>query len=596
MDKIILPIIIAFTAVFANIINDIHQLRGIVFISETQLSAAICIITAVIILIDYFLLRLFLNSAAGCAKRTLGFVYTPILLLMFYDKIYGRIHYLAREINDPLKEIKYLIGFIIILHIILKLFYFIFSVKSGLKNKNVNKSMTLTLFLFCVYIFLPLVCFKYHNGSIGDEKEYIINTYSLITEGSFNLFNAINFIPVLTGGSAMPPPLNFLNNDLKNMYSVHSNLLAVYILQIPLYIAFGRFGIIFLYCCAGAGAAALIYKLIEHTKSDMFKKILFWSFCPITPIFAIYSFQIYPELLAGATNLIFLYFLTAKPEIKINAIITSVLASLIFWFNTRYLFFSIAYIILFFYNFGFSNKKRIIVIIIPFILSLILFLTVNFIIYGSFSISANTMNQESRFFGAEIYKTLFGLLFDQHFGVLIYAPFIIYFIFELILSYREFKNIIILIICYALPLAFYTENWFGGYSPPFRLLIPIMPALFVAGYYAYFKLLNVLISKWIFYMMLFYGIIMSIILTAAPVLLYNDRFNGNNQALEKIYWYSGINLVNYFPRFIWRYGQINYLSYKLTAIYLIIIIILFFIYSFEVKKNADGIINCHSNI
>jgi len=128
------------------------------------------------------------------------------------------------------------------------------------------------------------------------------------------------------------------------------------------------------------------------------------------------------------------------------------------------------------------------------------------------------------------------------------------------------------------------------------MLIPVMPVIMTIGCYAYRKLTDTFISGTIFYMMTVYGIIMSIILTAAPVLLYNDRFNGNNQVFEKISWYLGVDITGYFPSFVSRSNTPDFSSFKLTFIYLAVIIILYSLYSFEVKKYAGRNIDCRSHL
>ncbi|HON56808.1 MAG TPA: hypothetical protein PLJ38_07305, partial [bacterium] len=93
------------------------------------------------------------------------------------------------------------------------------------------------------------------------------------------------------------------------------------------------------------------------------------------------------------------------------------------------------------------------------------------------------------------------------------------------------------------------------------------------------------ISKLLVFILLIYSIFMSIILYSVPILMYNERNNGNNQIFEKIYWFFKIDINQYFATFVPH--KINSNSYKLAVIYFFISLIIYLIINIEGRKKCQ---------
>ncbi|HPG30472.1 MAG TPA: hypothetical protein PKY81_13800 [bacterium] len=586
-------IVLFFSIVSAFVIPAFIEIKKIAALPDFFIKFDFGAFTAVLIFffIDYLIfdkLAAYPESRKSKYKNIGALAYSPVIFLFFYKYIYCRINFLDRNINGELKEIKYLIGVVAALIIVFKIIAFCYFYFKKKVNEKEFKLKEWILACFFVYVFFPGVILKYYAGSAGDEKEYILNVYSLANNFELNLVDDIKYVKEITGGSEHAPPLNFYPKKNK-IYSLHSNLIPFHLVLLIPYYAFGRIGIILLMTVINAFLALILYKIaklcVKSGSFDSIEVFFYWSAVIISPFFFIYNYQIYPEIAAGLANAVFVY-IAKKRKITELYFITIILSGLIFWFNFRYVFFGVSYILIYFFTVGLKNifNKKNLIIPVVFMVSIILYLIANFLIYDDFSFSANTLNKESRFLGYDFYRTIPALFFDQHYGVFFYMPAIAYFLFGFFRTalFSKLKTEILLILFYLIPLSFYSGNWFGGQSPPFRLIIPIIPLIYIGGISVIENIMKTRISKWVFIIFTVYGIIINIILFAIPGLLYNLRFNGNNQIFEKIEWYCSIPVVKFFPSFM-RNSDLPH-SYKLTFIYFCVIITLYLIYRKEVKE------------
>ncbi|HPP87043.1 MAG TPA: hypothetical protein PLM75_04175 [bacterium] len=536
-----------------------------------------------ILSIDFLIFQILLKKINVSFNKISAIVYSPILLFLSYKFVYGRLKFLNRTINDPLKEIKYLIGLIIISILFFKLLFFVKQIFLLLKKRNIlNKNFQILIFCIFVYLFVPAGLYKYWFGSVGDEKEYVINIYSLAVDGNLNLVDDIKNIQVITGGSELPPPLNFYTEKI---YSLHSNLIPFHLLILPSYILLGRFGLIVFFTIISGLIFLYIYKIIFYLEANQLSAFSYSIFSACLAFFIIYNYQIYPEIIAAFFNIYFIWLLLKNYERKIYYFVL-LTSPLMHWFNLRYIFFGAAYIVI--YLFKYQLKKMLsyknLCIYFLFAISVFLFLLVNYLMYESFSFSANTLNYEMRYVSEKFYITLLGILFDSHYGILAYMPLLIFCIYDIILKFKKNYASLIILIFYLAPLSFYSGNWFGGFSPPMRLAAPIIPLIILGGSEFFKFFYRSTISKLLVFILLIYSIFMSIMLYSVPILMYNERNNGNNQIFEKIYWFFKIDINRYFATFVPH--RINSNSYKLVVIYFFILLIIYLII------NIEGIRKC----
>ena len=572
---------------FADYIQFVHTYTILPQFSF-QLKLETISITLTVYVIDRYILRLFIPQKNTKNLFFENLIYFPILLLFFSPYCYGKLHFLDRTINSPLKEIKHILYLSIYIICIFKIIYGGFHLLKNKKHEliSINKK-SIILFLFFIYAFLPLCIIKYYDHfTAGDEKEYILNTYSIVSSRNISIHDDLKYVAFITGGSIQAPPLNPYPEKGK-IYSLHSNLFGVYLLYLFPYIIFGRFGLILVSLLAVSFCLSILYKCAcYNTGSDSKIAEVYIFFCSLTPFFMIYNQQVYPEIIIAGIIIYFISIIRNENEyiIQKGYIFLLIACPLVIWLNIRYIFFSFTFLFIFLMRFGFKRiiDEKYLLTFVLMCVSIFSFLCVNYSMYESFTMSANTLNMESRFFSLKFYNGLLGIIFDQHFGIIMYMPFAFYIIYEIIRNIRHYKYEMVVFVFYLLPVSFYSGNWFGGYSPPFRLAAPIIPLAFLCGIQVFIKIQKTIFTKIFSYIFAIISVLFSTVLTAVPIFLYNGRLNGNNQFLEKLYWFTGIHIYDYFPVFV--PDKINMKSYLLTFIHFCVILLFIFVYRYEEKK------------
>ncbi|HOK40646.1 MAG TPA: hypothetical protein PLD27_06365 [bacterium] len=494
-------------------------------------------------------------------------IFIPFIFLFLTKYFYYSIKFPIREFRVELKAVKYLYLLVFTAFIFLKVIYLFFL----LKKNNIIEYKKILVFLFAFYIFINFSIIEYFQYCRGDEIEYYLVLNSLINDFDFNIVNDVLYREFICNTNILP----VISIDKPNLLlTQHCSSVLIYIVFFIPYLIAKRFGVLlFLNFLFSFGFLLLFDYFKEYIK----KRYLLFLII-LLPGFTIYSTKFYPEIFP-VFYLIFFFLILKK--INKRFFFLSIFLNSLLLFNIRFLIVSFASTIIL--SLKIKEIKNKILFFLGFFIPLFIFLFLNYLIYGSFSIAANTGGKEISFFKLNNFYTLNALLFDQEFGVIIYNPILIFFICCFYLSKKLNNYIIILIIIfvYLFFLSFYADNWWGGISPPFRFSLFIIILLYPLFFYLYENIEKYFVLKILFILFLILTLLNSYLLISFPVFQYNERLNGKNQIIEKIDWLSGINITSFFPSYIRKYNiEMQYIFW----IIIILINLLFFRYILNYSK------------
>lgn len=455
--------------------------------------------------------------------------------------------------------------------------YFINQLKDFFLNLEIKQ---LKLFVFIItflsYLLLfPLFLHKLGNNiPTGDEPHYLLIAHSIIYDGDLDLKN------------------NYLNKDYKSFldhtipdphvtivedkwYSVHD--IGLPLLISPIYYIYGYKGTALLMILFTSLLALNLFSFSYEVTEDKNASIFSWVVFSFTTPILFYSFQVFPEILGA---IVILYSLRLANEIRINKLKISILGLLLSslpWIHLRYAVLVPIISVISFIRY--RLKKNLIIFVTPIIISGLLFMFYNHSLYKR--ILPDDFYIESDRFDILNPKGLMGLFFDQEYGLFFYSPIYIFFLLGIIIVIKEKKELIYLLgapfLAQYLLVGFY-KIWWGGWCPPGRYLIPILPiiAIFLSFSFSYIKK----DFKRIYNISIFITYLTTVLLVLKPNLLYINN-DGTSQLLEKIKKSIGIDLTPIFPSL----ANLSISTYIVDIMWLGIFIGFFF---FILKKYKDS--------
>jgi hypothetical protein len=518
-------------------------------------------LTLIFILPLYFIFyeKLFLINF-----KMVGFLYIPF---------YKFIHFLF-----PGYFLIMLSGFYLITICSLLLFRFLkyeFNTGSGFEGKKI-KTYFFALFLF---YFITTTYITIIYPPTGDEPHFLLITKSLLKDRDFNLEN--DYVNEKSYKEFYPDFLEYENihntKDKNNLgiYSIHPPGLS-FLIAIP-YLLGKRIGVQIFLNLITTLLIILIFKyLLENGIS---KKIAFFCsfwFALSVPIL-INSSLVLTEI-TSALLIVYSLIKLNKIDYDKNHFLFFLCLSYLPWLHSKLAVFSIIFYFYYYYELWvikkFNFKKEIINNSFVFF-SLILFLFYYYSIYGKFAVFALTSIFQSTSFYfifsiGNFIKNFFAVLFDRDYGLFIYNPLFIVFLWGIILSFKkDKKNLLPLIfIMPYLILFLFWKDWSGSMTPA-RQLIPVLP---VFVFYISFFLENTQFIKTKLFKMLF---IISIFWAYIFMIVPAIRYLSGKEKIYPIFIKTKVKFLLWFlPSF---YDKINFNHY-LTFFYLIIIILLYFKY------------------
>jgi hypothetical protein len=480
--------------------------------------------------------------------------------------------------NFPLRKLELLLGAAYAGFVLILAGYFLyryFKARDASKMKTRQGFMLVFVFAFAFYFSLSL-WFNYANQPTGDEPEYLMMAQSMAKDGDLDLSN--NY--------AAKEYTSFYNKELVpqglqregRLYSYHPFMVSA--VMLPFYAVMGRSGATLLMNALCALIAALSYilmrKVFEKGKTAIYAALAAAVSLPLI----MFSNMICSESLSGALLLGALCLLLYEKK-RVAAV--AIVSCFIPWAHPRniLLWLALGAIAVFEYR---KEIKNAAVYAAAQAASGALLLFSNYLRFGSFMPGAYTdtarLPGQGAAFKLNAYG-IFGLLFDQEFGLLFYTPVFALFAAGLVILYRNDKKIFWY--CAALFFPYYAmlssySGWSGGGGASPRFFVPVIflftlfAAAAVEGIKDKIKIAAVKFLLWA-------GFIVSLVISMVPWFRWN-KGAGDNWILKFISGFIKHDLTLILPSF-W---SPDWLTWPL-AVFWLLILILVNIYFLYARKN-----------
>jgi hypothetical protein len=323
----------------------------------------------------------------------------------------------------------------------------------------------------------------------GDEPHYLIVTQSLLLDRTLSIENVHRRADYYAYWAAeLPPHVQRKGRD-GQMYSVHAPGLPV--LALPAFAIGGYRAVVFLLIVVAAAGSALAWHVAWMATRRVDAAWFGWAAVtiPVTAVFQ--SFTIYPDGPGGVLALTGLWaLLRADEEARSGAegakpwLLHGAALALLPWFHSRFAVLAGGFGALILLRLSTTKNpaaKAVAFLVIPAV-SAMLWVGYFVAIYGSPDPSAAYGPGEIGSFRF-VAGGVAGLLFDQRFGLVTYAPVLgVAFVGVGVMLARPMwrrhaLELLFVVVPYLLTVTHFAM-WWGGWSPPARFFAPVLP-LFV---------------------------------------------------------------------------------------------------------------------
>ena len=317
-------------------------------------------------------------------------------------------------------------------------------------------------------------------GPDGVEPHYLVVTQSLLrdhdlaiennhTRGDYHEYYARDLRP------------DFMRRGLNEViYSIHSPGLPA--LLVPAFAVAGYWGTVVMMCLFAALAAAAVFDLAEMLAGPAVAWTTWAAVCLTVP-FVPYSWLIFPEMPGGLVVAWTALWLYAPLPVRARSWIWRGLALAILpWLHTKFVILLAAMVVALFLR-VWRNPRAAVALVTPVVVSLGLWLYSFYRLYGAFDPQVPYGDFPKLYvLVANIPRGVLGLLFDQKFGLLVYAPIYVIAITGCWMILRRSDLRWFGLALLSTVVAFVASSarmymWWGGSSAPARFLVPILPLL-----------------------------------------------------------------------------------------------------------------------
>ena len=315
-------------------------------------------------------------------------------------------------------------------------------------------------------------------GPGADEPHYLVITQSLLRDRDLAIENnhARGDYREYFGGDLRP---DFLRRGLNDViYSIHAPGLPA--LLVPAYAIAGYRGAVVMVCVFGALAALAIFDL-AMLLSGPGTAWLTWAAVCLTVPFVPHSWLIFPEMpgaLLVAWAALWLY--APKPVRDRTWSWRGAALAILPWLHTKFVILLAAAVGALCLRLW-RRPRAAAALVVPCIVSVLLWLGSFYALYGVFDPQIPYGDFPKLYvLAANIPRGVLGLLFDQKFGLLMYAPVYAVAIAGCWLMLRRSDARLFAFALIASVVAFVASStrmymWWGGSSAPARFLVPILP-------------------------------------------------------------------------------------------------------------------------
>ena len=319
----------------------------------------------------------------------------------------------------------------------------------------------------------------------GDEPHYLVITQSLLKDGDLRIENnhrQRDYRAYMEGD--IPPDFRVRGRN-REIYSIHAP--GVSALVAPAFAAGGYYGVVLFLLILSGITGALAWHLAFLVTGRMAAAWFGWASVALSATFLFHTFTVYPDgpgALAVLTGVWGVLRTEREAETRSEAVTPwflhgAALATLP-WMHTRFAVLAAGLAALILLRLGRTPNalaKAGALVMVP-VVSALCWIGYFVKIYGTADPSAPYGGEPGSF--AFVPDGLAGLLFDQRFGLLAYAPVVLVAFagIGVMLSRREWRRHAVELLFVVLPyllLVTYVAMWWGGSSAPARFFMPVLP-------------------------------------------------------------------------------------------------------------------------
>ncbi len=404
----------------------------------------------------------------------------------------------------------------------------------------------------------------------GDEPHYLVIATSLMRDGDLDVLNNYRqkdyqaFYPYHLGDARSPEDMHAVYGRNGGLYSKHGLGLPLALLPA---MRLGGHGLAIVFMMGIAATLSLqTYLLARDVTERRLPALAAWVAVAFTSPLLLYADQIYPEIPGALLTVIGVRAVLRGAGASTlgeggeshrgAALHLGVAVGLLPWLHLRYIplaaALAVAGLAVFLLPAGRPTSERLRRLAPPLLgppgIAGMALLLLNWRLFGG----TLTVDEYGALGVQNLLAGLPGLLVDRQFGLLVYAPIYLVALYGLPLIRRRLPGrqggtIMGALGLYVLFIAAFSE-WYGAYSPPSRMLVPVVPLLVVP--------LALALERWtalrfrlVFIALLFLSWSVARLLLDVPRLRYNQP-TGRSELLGYLSAVWGRDLTGLFPSFI----------------------------------------------
>ncbi|MFC1853617.1 hypothetical protein ACFL27_25820 [candidate division CSSED10-310 bacterium] len=425
-------------------------------------------------------------------------------------------------------------------------------------------------FLFIISFTLYSLVGRYLPGLNGDEPHYLLIMQSILNDHDLDINN------------------NYINKDYnayiagvldrhvtigrdETRYSTHPVGLAF--LLAPAYYCGGYGGVVRLLNVLAAILSVQLFLLGMVIIRRLGWSLFLWFLVSFAPPILPYSAKVFPELPAALITVFVYRVIRYQKSLTVKMVfIIGLCLSILPWLQQRFIILSVL-LAVYFVLLHWRQWHKCLWFLMPYLFSAMSLGLFYFVLYGDPLPSApyTSIKMHSVWsLDILIRHGLWGLLFDQEFGLLIYAP-----VFLFIISGFWFKAqkdrlgsifVFLLILSVYIPSAGFTLKWWGSWAPMGRYMVVLIPFLYELVAYVLARSLHSYL-KWTLGLILWITMQFTIYLVQHYD-LWIGAANGRSKLLSSLS--VTVDLPQYFPSLVLADQH----SYMILAVWIVFMIAL----------------------